>query len=162
MTVPGQRDDSDARLLKYRHVQLNVVSSTQIASRTSKIISHLDEQPGEDGKPTVVSLTARAKAASKLISIAEIVKRDLAARDVRCYQYNALDSELADIPRDRRPKQPADSVGGAEEDGESDEAFETMGAPTGPTKKRSVPVMTIYFSKVPIKELKADYGEQRQ
>merc|ERR1711967_181476 len=127
MTGIGQQDD--VRLLKYRHVQLNVLSSTQIASRTSKIISHLEGQPGEDGKPTVVSLTARAKAASKLISIAEIVKRDLAAREVRCYQYNALDSELADIPRDRRPKQPADPVGGAEEDEESDEAFETMGAP---------------------------------
>ncbi|KAI6878860.1 hypothetical protein D0869_12467 [Hortaea werneckii] len=161
MTGPGQHDD-DARLLKYRHVQLSVLSSTQIASRTSKIISHLEEQPREDGKPTVVSLTARAKAASKLISIAEIVKRDLAARGSRCYQYNALDSELADIPRDGRPKQPKESVGGAEEDEESDEAFETMGAPTGPTKKRSMPVMTIYFSKVPIKELKADYGEQRQ
>ncbi|KAI7194957.1 hypothetical protein D0869_07061 [Hortaea werneckii] len=160
MTGPGQHDD--ARLMKYRHVQLSVLSSTQIASRTSKIISHLEEQPSEDGKPTVVSLTARAKAASKLISIAEIAKRDLAARNIRYYQYNALDSELADIPRDGRLKQSKESVGGAEEDEESDEAFETMDAPTGPTKKRSMPVMTIYFSKVPIKELKADYGEQRQ
>ena len=79
---------------------------------------------------------------------------DLAGRAVQFYQYNVLTSEM--IERD--PKQPTN---GADEDtkmdgAESDEAFEVMGQPNG-SKKRLVPVLTVYISSSPIKELK-DYG----
>ncbi|OCL01325.1 hypothetical protein AOQ84DRAFT_393738 [Glonium stellatum] len=52
-----------------------------------------------------------------------------------------------------------DEAGGEDEE---EEAFETMRFESGEprTKVRAVPVMTIYLSRVPIPELKAEFGEQ--
>ncbi|KAK5133951.1 hypothetical protein LTR08_007071 [Meristemomyces frigidus] len=150
-------------LQKYELVKLSVHSSTQISSRTAAIVSNITAERAAGEKPVVVSLTAGAKVASKLISIVEIAKRSLIGQGLPVYQYNVLNSEMIDVPREPKKK----SNGGADkmardgEEDESDDAFQTMGAPTGATKKRNVPVMTIHLSRTPVKELRAQYGEQR-
>lgn len=116
-------------------------------------------------KPTLLALTSRAKTASKLISIVEIAKRELAARKIPCYQYNALSSETIEIPRERTKQQTAaaavgrEVAGPAEDDEYADEAaFETMGAPTGPHKRRDVPVLTIWLSREAVMGLRREFG----
>lgn len=146
----------DARLAKYQLLDLSVLSSTPIAGRTATVSQRLLAERVADEQPCVIRLTAKAKAASKLISIVEIAKRDLASKGTKCFQYNALSSEIVDVPRERARKE-SNGADVADEDG-SDDAFETMGAPSGTTKKRSIPIITVYLSVVPVKELKAEYG----
>lgn len=147
-------------LSKWEVKKLNVLSSTQISSRTSAVLTQLTSERGASEKPIVVSLEARAKVASKLVSIVEIAKRDLVAKGLRCYQYTGLTSELIEIPREvKKTSKDTMQQGAAElDEDESDDAFETMGAQGGATKHRSVPVMTVYLSTTPVKELKARYG----
>lgn len=135
---------------------LNVSSAHQISNRTSAIISRLNpgEQSSDDQKTVIVMLTAKAKAAGKLISIVEIAKRELTSAGIRCYQYTALGSELVEIERHSKSTKK-----GAAGEGESDDAFETMGGlQESATKKRSMPVLTIYLSRASVKELKVAFG----
>lgn len=147
----------------YDLVTLRVHQSTKIADRTQAIAAKL---AGQADAPAVVCLTARGKTANKLISIVEIVKRELAAQSVAHFQYNALTSELVDIPRGSPPQRtdaPPSDQAADEPDGEdSDDAFQTMGAspprpPLGDTKKRRVPILTVYLSNTPVKELRTAY-----
>ncbi|KAK0365322.1 hypothetical protein LTR91_014349 [Friedmanniomyces endolithicus] len=158
--------DEEALAQKYQVMKHRIISSTQIATRTTTIVSRLT-QPATDGeKPAIVCLTAEARVASKLISVVEIAKRDLVSKGVKCFQYNALSSRVGEVPRERKEKgggseanQPGDDDGA---DGEGDGDFQTMPDPMGVTKKRNTPVMTIYLSSVAVRELRVAYGEQRQ
>lgn len=148
-------DDASLRTA-HSLVHLNVSSAHQISNRTSAIISRLNpsEQSSEDQKTVVVALTAKSKAAGKLISIIEIAKRELASAGIKCYQYTALSSELTDIERHSKKV-----IKDATDDGESDDAFETMGdVKQSATKKRSMPILTIYLSRTSVKELKNAFG----
>ena len=142
---------------KYNITELSVISSTQISSRTRNVLEKLQATP-VDGKPNLVILTTKARTASKLISIVEIAKRDLVAKGLKCFQYNALSSEMIELPRDHRQ----DSHGTKQKAGnesESEDAFETMGAePKSGTKQRLVPVVTTYLSLISVRELKTAYG----
>lgn len=143
--------DENALRNRYNLVNLSVSSSTQISSRTSAVAKHL-ESNGEEGKITIVALTAASKAASKLISIAEIAKRDFVAQGEKVFQYNALSSKMVEMPRkpQRRLGEDAD---------ESDDAFEVMGEKNDDGMiKRKVPVLTIYIARAPVKELRTAYG----
>ncbi|EMC97663.1 hypothetical protein BAUCODRAFT_147712 [Baudoinia panamericana UAMH 10762] len=148
---------------KYEFVKLSVRQSTKISDRTAAIISRLTAESPDGGKPSIISLTAPSKASSKLISIVEIAKRALASAGLKCYQYNALSSQVIDVLREpKKTARTANNPAGVEEgEPESDDAFETMGALLGDTKKRNVPVLTIHLSRTPIKELRAQFGEQR-
>ena len=148
----------ESRLSKYEPFQLSVLSSTQISTRTASIIAHLTAERGVGEKPVVVSLSAKAKVASKLVSIVEIAKRELASKGVKCYQYNALASDMVDVPREPKKRATVRRKASEGAEDESDDAFETMGAPPGTVKKRNVPMVTIYLSKTPVKELRAEYG----
>lgn len=138
-------------------VELSVSSHHEISNRTSAVISRLQnlaEQSPDDQKTVVVKLTAKAKAAGKLISIVEIAKRQLASDGIKCFQYTALDSEILEVKR--HPKNHKQDIVGEDE---SDDAFETMGeVKQSATKKRSMPVLTIYLSRASVKELKLAYG----
>ncbi|KAF2769645.1 hypothetical protein EJ03DRAFT_327252 [Teratosphaeria nubilosa] len=149
--------DGNDLLTRFTVITLSVHQSSQISDRTSKIISKLG---GAGEKPVLVCMKAKSKAASKLISIVEIARRELKTRNVRCYQYNVLTSELVDVPRDPKKQSCDDQVNGNEDNDGSDAAFETMGAPMGDTKKRNVPLMTVYLSQQPVRELRNQYGEQ--
>ena len=148
----------------YDIIHLNVISSTRVSGRTAAIIAKLGRGSSSE-KPCILILKAKARVAVKLVSIVEIAKRDLAANNIDCFQYNALNSEMIEI--DRTLKQATN--GGLDEigpkpDDESDDAFENLNSHRGSDakkKKRLVPVMTIYLSAVSVKELKNAYGEQR-
>ncbi|KAK3048250.1 hypothetical protein LTR09_010411 [Extremus antarcticus] len=144
---------------KYELVKFSVHSSTQISSRTTAVTTQLGTVPAEGSKPVIVALTARSKAANKLISIVEIAKRDLSSKGITVYQYNALSSEMTEIPRGggKADGGNAEVCGKSEDEG----AFEAMGPEAGATKKRLMPVMTTYLTNVAVKELKTAYGEHR-
>ena len=135
-------------------VKLSVAGSTQISTRTATVIAKLSPA-SDDGKPVIVVLTAKARVASKLISIVEIAKRELAAKAQNFFQYNALMSEMTEIERVANNA----TDGPIPDTSDLDEAFETMGAQdeTG-LKKRLVPIIRIYLSTVSVKELKNAFG----
>jgi hypothetical protein len=146
----------------YNLIHLGVASGTPIASRTSTILTHLtlpnrpaptDDDPQSPNKIVVVQLTAVAKASTKLISIVEIVKRDCRVRASPLFQYTALSSRWVDVPV---PVKDAEPLG----DDESDDAFEVMGGGglESEVRRRNVPVLTVYLSTVPVKELRVAYG----
>lgn len=137
----------------YNLVKLSVLTSTQISNRTSAVVTNLrpenaDEEKSALAKKTIVVLTAKSKAAPKLISIVEIVKRELASKNVKCFQYNALSSQHVRIPK-----------GGEDAEAEgSGDGPEPMDAAIGGDETQKVPVMTVYLSTVPVRELKAAHG----
>ncbi|KAK4610447.1 hypothetical protein CLAFUW4_13733 [Fulvia fulva] len=159
--------DEGSLQAKYDLVNLSVITSTQISSRTLAVLAQFSPSGHEienndpatiaaagnnNGRPVIVALTARANATNKLISIVEIAKRELTSKKVKCFQYNALGSEIVEIERKSKS---------GNDESESDDAFETMGAvPLSEKKKRSMPVMTVYLAITPIRELRLAYGEQ--
>ncbi|TKA79874.1 hypothetical protein B0A55_03669 [Friedmanniomyces simplex] len=155
--------DEDSLARRYNLTNFRVRSSTQIASRTAAVISNLTQQTTDSEKSVIVILAADAKVASKLISVVEIVKRDLVSKGLKCFQYNALSSQIVEVPRESKKKK---GGGGGEDsppgddgaDGEEGDEFQTMADPMGATKKRNTPFMTIYLSCVAVKELRAVYG----
>ena len=170
----------DEKTLAEHHeiTHISCQSNTQISPKATRIISTLST-PKEDATTTteeeektsttnkkspLVILVAQSRWANKLISIVEIAKRDLEAKGVKVFQYNALSSEIVEIERKARPKgvdaaastAAADAEGG---DGSEDEAFQTMGAgEEGGMKKRAVPVMTTYLSTQSVKALRLEFG----
>jgi hypothetical protein len=152
----------DGTLLRDRYdiKTLSVISSTQISSRTTAILSALSPDVPSDGeKPVIVRLTSQSRTASKLISIVEIAKRDLASNKLQCYQYNVLSSQMKEIPRERRNPNghKGNEHAASDVDDDDENAFQTMGDVSG-MKKRCVPVMQIYLSRSPVKELRVQYG----
>ncbi|KYG40955.1 hypothetical protein M433DRAFT_8339 [Acidomyces richmondensis BFW] len=146
----------------YELSNYTVRQATKISDGADWIRSRLTHDAPVDGKPLVLCLSTKCKSASKLISIVEIAKRELVSKGIKCFQYTALSSELIDIPRDQ-PKQSkggnADEEAGRSDD-ESDDAFQTMGAQHSETKKRNMPVISVYLSRESLRDLKGLYGEQ--
>lgn len=143
---------------KYNLIHLSVISSSPIASRTSAVIQHLTTQPNENPKPALISVSAKAPVANKLISIIEIAKRELARNQANMYQYSALSSETVPLNqlKGRMKRKTGDGGQKGNRDVESEEdAFETMGEKE---QIRAVPVLTVYLSTVRIQELKEAYG----
>lgn len=167
-------------------VQLHsVISSSKIQKKVASVLRHLDVHPypsppppseGGDGsvpRPRVSVLRARACDSGKLISIAEIAKREIAGlarhqgggEDGPWFQYIGLGEEVRDVPRAKEKSTgPTDGRG---DDGEGDEGddFEVMQTPferavEGTPKKHAVAVMSLFLARVPIHELRQRYGEQ--
>lgn len=139
-------------------------SSSAISSKTTFVLTHLLAK-SEGENPPLLTLTARAPNASKLISVVEIAKRQLASQGVKCFQYNALSAEMVEIPREGKGKRKRKGEVNASEEGrevsdhddDDDDAFETRDVSVG-MKKRSVPVLTIWLATVAVRELKNAYG----
>ena len=157
----------DEKTLAEHHeiIHISCQSNTQISAKATKIISTLSAPKGDattettNKKPALVILAAQSRWANKLISIVEIAKRDLEAKGVKVFQYNALSSEIVKIERKLRPQglgaAPAAEDGGASED----EAFQTMGAgEEGGMRKRAAPVMTTYLTTQSVKSLRTEFG----
>ncbi|KFY48832.1 hypothetical protein V495_00995 [Pseudogymnoascus sp. VKM F-4514 (FW-929)] len=147
-----------------------IISSTKMQTKISTLLSQLRSfsfaAPAASQKPVIVIAWAKAKAAGKLISVVEVVKREIAGEGGVWFQYNGLGEGISGVPRDKED-------GGEEGDGEEDvemedveeEGFEKMKtrierAIEGTEKVRSVPVMTVYLSRVRIEALRGAYGEQ--
>lgn len=109
-------------------------------------------------------LHSKAKLASKLITVVEIAKREIAAGGGKWFQYNVVDTIMEKKEKKVSGERKDDGEG---EDGEGEEeeeeGFETMKTPferaiEGKAKLRAVPTMTTYLSRVRIEGLRKAYG----
>ena len=124
-------------------------------------------------------MKAKAGVASKMISIAEIAKRDIGKEGGKWFQHNCVEGVMEEVKEKPRKgkggkdKWKNDGEGKGREDGggeggevESEEestAFETMKTPferanEGKAKVRAVPVMRLYLTRVRIDGLRKAYG----
>jgi len=140
---------------KYNVINLNVISSSQISNRTTLVINHLTTEHNEGSRSVLCRLHAKSDVVSKLISIIEIAKRELHAKNIKVYQYSSLSSETTT----RKPKVNIENKDStmveADAVEEQEDAFQTM-----PEKEkiRAVPVLTVYLATKSIKDLKAAVG----
>ncbi|KAI8949098.1 hypothetical protein F4801DRAFT_423919 [Xylaria longipes] len=197
-------NEDDAKVLKTidarYEVQLqSVISSSKIQQRVTAMLRHLtpptqspSSEPAPDATTTTSSskirvsiLRAKATEAGKLVSIAEIAKREIEKelsvgddgvseagqerKTGRWFQYIALGEELIQKPRDEGNTIIEETVlgdpGADKEDHDGDDEFEVMKTPferaiEGRPLVRGVPVMSLFLSRSPIEELKKRYGEQ--
>ena len=112
-------ESSDAKIVaavesKYDVQTHSVISSSKIQKKVSSVLRHLQQTTPKTSsleRPRVSVLRARASDAGKLISIAEIAKREMLMSGgrqneaKRWYQYVALGSETKEVGR-RTPKGP--------------------------------------------------------
>ncbi|KAK8045062.1 hypothetical protein PG993_005086 [Apiospora rasikravindrae] len=101
---------SDAKILavvesKYDVQTHSVISSSKIQKKVTSVLRHLQPAPSTKERPRISVLRARAADAGKLISIAEIAKREMlkSGQDgtKRWYQYIALGAETKDVEREK-------------------------------------------------------------
>ncbi|KAI1122890.1 hypothetical protein F5Y10DRAFT_64626 [Nemania abortiva] len=197
--LPG---DDDAKVLnavdaRYEVQLQSVISSSKIQKRVSAILRYLtppvqsssieltSDTVNPKPKSRVSVLRAKAADAGKLVSIAEIAKREIERerstsdgveneagqeREAgRWFQYIVLGEELQQKQRIEESTIIEETVlGGMGADGrdhEEDDEFEVMKTPferaiQGRPLVRGVPVMSLFLSRSPIEELKKRYGEQ--
>jgi hypothetical protein len=151
---------------------MSIISSSHIQQKVTRALDILSEYPAvPPAKPKVVMLYSKAAVASKMITIAEIVKREIAKAGGKWYQYNKLnkvvEEKVEKAGSAKKEKSTSGDVPMAEngDDGagkESEEEFETMKTPferaiEGKPKIRAIPVMTIYLSRVRIDSLRRDH-----
>ncbi|KAI1438456.1 hypothetical protein GGR50DRAFT_432344 [Xylaria sp. CBS 124048] len=171
---------------RYEILLQSVISSSKIQQRVSAILRHLTP-PAQNTdttatKTSISVLRAKASDAGKLISIAEIAKREIeneqqatpceaggARRETqtgRWFQYIALGEELREMERPRDDSVIEETViGGSDADAGDEDEFEVMKTPferaiEGRPLVRGVPVMSLFLSRSPIEELRKRYGEQ--
>lgn len=159
--------------------------STKITAKVTALLALLENefslaQTGQ--KPAVVAVTARAPFANRMLSVVEIAKRELVGRKSRWFQYSAVAGRVEEMKSEEKGElrrtgsgKMAGGLGSSEEEKENkagldvemgggegeeeEDAFETMRFEAEErTKVRAVPVMTVYLSRVPIPELKAEFG----
>jgi Alba len=151
---------------------MSIISSSHIQQKVTRALAILSLCPPiPPAKPKVVMLHSKAPVASKMISIAEIVKREIVKNGGKWYQYNKL-GQIVEKKRDRyggtKKQKSSGEDGSMAEDGDeyaghdSEEEFETMKTPferaiEGKPKVRAVPVMTLYLSLVRIDSLRKDH-----
>lgn len=149
---------------KYDILPAFTISATQISKRATRVLEHLQKDNG-DPRSRVAFLHARPADVCKMITIAEVVKRELDSQRVDgksgpWFQYNMM----YEVPP--RPKE-ADSIdetvlpGGVGEDSDSDE-FEVMHSRSRferavvPEPSYRAPVsLSIFLSRESMPELKA-------
>ncbi|KAJ9642491.1 hypothetical protein H2199_004872 [Coniosporium tulheliwenetii] len=160
-----------------------ITSSSKMHTKVTSVLSQLSSElpvptaptdpPKEAERPTIIALSARSKAATKLVSVIEVVKRELDGRGWSWWQYNGVHGVLDEMSDKheggtdnaglRGKKRAGESKGedGGEEDGE-EEAFERMVVPGEEERQkvRQTPVITIYLSRTPVLELRGRFGEQ--
>ncbi|KAI4156576.1 MAG: hypothetical protein L6R39_001086 [Caloplaca ligustica] len=182
---------------RYDFSTMSVISSSRINHKVKTLIERVEKFTFADvsAKPGVVILGAKAEVASKMISVVEIAKGDIAKRGGKWYQYSSLRSDLHQVTT-KQKQQPRggrtlanvqcgegsnrgmndgldqrmhpttrDQMDVDDDDSvEGGEAFEVMQHPSGGavvserSKVRAVPIMTIYFSRVPVPGLKDLFG----
>ncbi|GAW19744.1 hypothetical protein ANO14919_092330 [Xylariales sp. No.14919] len=195
---PSSSDDAkvlSAIDTRYEVQLQSVISSSKIKQRVLAMLRHLTPpltsstvEPTTNmviSKTRVSVLRAKATEASKLISIAEIAKREIERERlssggavseaerrsiIGCwFQYIALGEELHKKKREEGNTVIEETVlggPGPDESGhDEDDEFEVMKTPferaiEGRPLVRGVPVMSLFLSRSSIEELKRRYGEQ--
>ncbi|MCJ1389195.1 hypothetical protein MMC18_002050 [Xylographa bjoerkii] len=84
---------------------MSIISSSKITQKVRSLRTHLEKFSFADlnAKPGVVALHAKANMASKMISVVEIVKREVEKEGGRLYQYSRLASLLEEV-KQKKPK----------------------------------------------------------
>ena len=160
---------------KYSFAIVAIKSHSKINSKVKAMIQHMSRFDFMDLtiKPGVVALDAGASDASKLITTIEILKKDIFEnnRSGKWYQYNRVASELVQIPRKfSKMDMPVRGRAPAQDDEDAMDlgalsiadaaASATNNQVNTDTKSRAMPMMTIYMSRVPVPELRQEFGEQ--
>ncbi|KAL9012495.1 MAG: hypothetical protein Q9173_002743 [Seirophora scorigena] len=178
---------------------MSVISSSKINHKVKALVERVERFSfaNVNAKPGIVFLQAKATVVSKLISIVEIAKTDIAKRGGNWHTYSKLRREILEIAEEQRkqsrhgrpllnvgskPAVDRDASTGREpsgngatsegmdvDDGDSEEGgivFERLQGPPEDVpvselpRVRSAPIMSIYFSCVPVPGLEEIYGEQ--
>ncbi|ELR06320.1 hypothetical protein GMDG_07911 [Pseudogymnoascus destructans 20631-21] len=141
-----------------------ILTSTKMHTKITTLLTQLRSfsfaAPAAAAKPVIVIAWAKAKSAGKLVSVMEVVKREIGGEGGCGFSITGLGRGLGG----------GEGWGGGEDgegdvEMEEDEGFEMMKtrverAIEGTEKLRSVPVMTVYLSRVRIEALREAYGEQ--
>jgi hypothetical protein len=151
---------------------MSIISSSHIQQKVTRGLEILSEYPAAPlAKPKVAMLHSKAAVASKMITIAEIVKREIAKAGGKWYQYNKLsqitEERVETASSAKKEKSRGGDVSMTENCNEgtgqeSEEEIETMKTPferaiEGKQKVRAIPVMTVYLSRVRIDSLRKDH-----
>ncbi|KAI9048617.1 hypothetical protein LZ554_007449 [Drepanopeziza brunnea f. sp. 'monogermtubi'] len=173
----------------YEVVTMSILSSGSIQKKVARCLEVLryDDDDGGGKKKekekekekkkgrVVVMMYAKAAVVAKMISVAEIVKREVGRGGGKWWQYCVV-GELLEARKSKGGESQGKGKGRKEErrdkgedgDGEDDgeeEGFETMKTPferalVGKEKVRAMPNMCLYLSRVRIEGLRKAYGEQ--
>lgn len=166
--------------------RISIITAHSIKNKTSQCLWLLYPDASKPSAASTtplsaVALVAKSVAASKAITIIEIIKRRMAEQGDHCYQYSALSSVTVDMAqlagsggskrgqqsrrdqkshsrsnrRDQRKKLEEGKEGFGQE--EEEDPFESMEEKAQPIRKR-MPLLTIYISKSPIIEFARLYG----
>ena len=171
---------------KYEFTSMSIISSSKIELKVRNLQRRLEKFSFADikAKPQVVALHANAPVVSKMVTVIQIVKKNIEKEKGKWWQYSKLQGQIMELEETPKKGNGGDktlrewqrvqaAAGGlvsatanvedeGVEAGDGDPAFEMMdskdqGIETR-KKVRAVPVMTIYMSMVPVKEFKDLYG----
>jgi hypothetical protein len=165
----------------YEVTSMKIISSSKIQLKVTAIIEKLGSFSFVAAtKPNIFLLHAQSTVASKLITIVEITKREIAKAGGKWYQYNVLGQILApyekksaamkgtgfilgpNINADMDAMEVDDKEGRQTIDDE-ETSFETMKTPLeraieGKPKVQAIPVILIFLTRVRNDALKGAYG----
>lgn len=149
---------------KYNVKTMSVMPSTSIQKHVDKVLGHIGQFDAWDlsAMPGVVFFSASLNASNKLVTIAELVKRRIGESEKKWYQYNVLRETECEDDRSRVEEtfMGMDLVADAEDDNdEEEEYFQTMeqtphAQALDPPTVRRKSYMSIFFSRVPIDEIR--------
>ncbi|KAL8738999.1 MAG: hypothetical protein Q9181_000281 [Wetmoreana brouardii] len=94
---------------QYHFSTMSIISSSKIHQKVTNLLARVEKSvtASASAKPGVVVVEAKAAAASKMISVVEIAKADIAKHGGTWYQYSRLRSEL--LLKEKQKKRPQDS-----------------------------------------------------
>jgi hypothetical protein len=177
-THPLQPPDADGLRASHDLHVVPVTASSSIEAKVTRVLGLLRADPAAAAaaaeqaeqagprKPVLVALVARAPAANKCVSVAEIAKREVRRRGEggasgSCCQYTGMWTRLEE--REERAGEggaaDADEGRGKGSDEEaSDAAFESPEGAHGETKVRGMPCLVVYLATEPVNVLQKAYG----
>lgn len=147
---------------------LNISSASKIHAKVTQALGVLASFPVVVGtKNAVVLLRAKPNACGKMISIVEIVKREISSTmQGKWYQYNVLDHAPEESNTSQSGKAKTRFAKETNDNGDVDkEISENKNTPFeraifGVPNVTAQPEMSIFLSRVRIEELRAKHGEQ--
>ncbi|KAK3350144.1 hypothetical protein B0T25DRAFT_260684 [Lasiosphaeria hispida] len=152
----------------YEVKTMSVMPSTSINKHVDKALEHLGRFSAWDQSvlPGVVFFSAKLNASNKLITISELVRRRIGESEQKWFQYNVLSETECDEASVEEPSVVEDTfmavdrgTEAAECDSDADDYFETTKTTiyeraVQPVKVKHKSYMSVFFSRVPLDELK--------
>lgn len=181
--------DADHINATYSMISIPVPDNLSFRDRFTSLLRYfvkLQSSPKPVVKQTIIVLSPLKTGSTKIITLAEKLKRDLKKCGVVCFQYSAVQSRTVKIsrtgsvktspkaeskePRENRPSTKVRATVGlkaqAGNDNDEEQAFQNMEAShdelplislSGDPKFHRVPVMTIFFALSSVPELRQLY-----